>query len=195
MNDISKVLLSIRRGTGLTQSGFAARIGLKQNTYSMIESGRNKPTIETLYSIINEFEVDANILFDKYKHHLISDNLPVNPVPVDANSDQSYSITGVELDEIIKYKLQYMDFYLLGISYHVRAIQESTMNIKFDKNQFGVEEKYIKNLMGNIIEGTNPEYVNYSVRQKLNLIKELDEATRQYLDNIWSITSKVLITI
>ena len=75
------------------------------------------------------------------------------------------------------------------------AIQENTMNIEFDKNQFGVEEKYIKNLMGNIIEGINPEYVNYSVRQKLDLIKELDEAIRQYLDNIWSITSKVLISI
>ena len=119
MNDISKVLISIRRGSGLTQSVFAARIGLKQSTYAMIESGRNKPSIETLYSIINEFEVDANILFDKYKHHLISDSLPVNPVQGIADGDQSDSITGVELDEIIKYKLQYMDFYLLGISYHV----------------------------------------------------------------------------
>jgi transcriptional regulator with XRE-family HTH domain len=195
MDDISKILLSIRKKVGLTQQGFAGRIGLKQNTYSMLESGKNKPKIETIYTIIKEFELDANIFFEKFGPGFISDSIDVIPIKNDNDKRADEVISSKELDEMIKYKLNYMDFYLLGISYHVRTLQEKMLNIKFDESHYIVEENYIKSIRGNVIENVPPKYISLSISEKIDLVKELDEATRQYLDNIWVISSKLLISL
>ncbi len=196
MNDIYTIIKGIRKKNGLTQKDFASIIGLKQNTLSMIESGKNLPTIETLYTIIKEFDVDANVFFTEFGNQLISKH-PVFPVggenPKDnPNSSLVLEVTEKELDDLIKYKLHYMEFYLLGISYHVRCIQERELGIKFDENHYATEEAYINHHNQNILAMNKPGWVKLSMPEKLDFIRELDEAIRQYLDNIWSITSKLV---
>lgn len=65
MNDIATAFKAIRKKEGLTQKDFAERIGLKQNNYSMIESGKNNPTFETIRNVISTFNVDANLFFNE----------------------------------------------------------------------------------------------------------------------------------
>lgn len=63
MNDIIEALKEVRKSQGLTQKDFADLIGLKQSAYAMIETGRNKPSLELLFKIVEVFKVDANLFF------------------------------------------------------------------------------------------------------------------------------------
>ena len=47
----------IRKDAGLTQEKFAERIGLKQNSIALIESGKRTPSEQTVLSICREFKV------------------------------------------------------------------------------------------------------------------------------------------
>jgi len=62
-NDIPTKLKGLRKHIGHTQGDFAEKIGLKQSTYSMIESGKNNLSIDILNDIISVFNIDANYFF------------------------------------------------------------------------------------------------------------------------------------
>jgi transcriptional regulator with XRE-family HTH domain len=197
MSDISKIIKAIRKESGLTQSLFAKRVGLRQNQLSLIEGGKLSLSIELLAIVINEFNVDPNRFFDIYKNGLISDKINTQPiVEIISNSykseDNYINISGNDLDQIIKYKLHYMEFYLLGILEHVRTIQEDLKKIEYKEEKFILESAYIKRYTGDPFEDKVPPYINYTPKEKLELIKELDKATMEYLDNIWLITMSLV---
>lgn len=52
-----------RRMRGLTQAELGRRIGVKNNTISQYESGRNSPEQNMIYSIAKELEVSVSDLF------------------------------------------------------------------------------------------------------------------------------------
>ena len=54
----------LRKQRGLTQEQVAEKIQLEQNTISVIESGRNFPTLVTLEKIANVLQVDLSDFFN-----------------------------------------------------------------------------------------------------------------------------------
>lgn len=57
-----KRLKKLRRTLDLTQSAFADRIGMKQNTIATYEMGRNVPSDQSIRSICREFNVNEEWL-------------------------------------------------------------------------------------------------------------------------------------
>lgn len=94
----------------------------------------------------------------------------------------------VQLDEIIKAQLHYVQFYTVSILYHLRHINEFTGGKKFDKKQFKKEEAYAEQFQ---LDFEEPFYKKYSTSQKLDFIKELNEATRIYFDNMFVISREI----
>lgn len=59
---IGERIRRIRKDNSLTMEKFGARIGIKQNSLSLLESGRNNPSDQTILSICREFHVDPDWL-------------------------------------------------------------------------------------------------------------------------------------
>ena len=59
---MNKRLKELRSKLGLSQSAFAEKIGIKQTSYSDIETGRRELTERNLNLICKEFSVDENWL-------------------------------------------------------------------------------------------------------------------------------------
>lgn len=55
---MSERLLEVRKVLGLSQDAFAARIGMKGSSISLLESGRRNLTEPVIKSICREFNVD-----------------------------------------------------------------------------------------------------------------------------------------
>jgi transcriptional regulator with XRE-family HTH domain len=98
------------------------------------------------------------------------------------NMDGVNSLLEKELNEIILRKLHCIEFYPASILYHLRHINEAIGGEKFDKKQFKIEEGYASQFSTPFKE---PFYIKYSIQEKLDFIKELDEAIRSYFDNIF----------
>jgi len=60
MYNPGKQLKKIRQYVGLTQEELAGKLGIKRNNISMIESGRNNPTFDLIYSICGVFNITAD---------------------------------------------------------------------------------------------------------------------------------------
>ncbi|MGC6589686.1 helix-turn-helix domain-containing protein [Paenibacillus sp. Dod16] len=68
MNDIGQKIKIIRKLNSLNQVDFAKVIGISQGTLSDIESGKSNPSIETLISLHEKFDVNLNWLI-KGQHY------------------------------------------------------------------------------------------------------------------------------
>ncbi len=139
MDDISTILKGIRKTNGLTQKEFGDRVGLKQNTYSMIEKGKNRPTMATLKNIIKEFNLDANVFFiealndslSQIENHLnIKEQLNESrnhrlKINVDAkHSKRLYDVLERKYPELYKLKVD-----LDTLDYFREAIEELAIKI------------------------------------------------------------------
>ena len=61
---LGKRIKELRKQRGLTQEQVAEKIQLEQNTISIIESGRNFPTLVTLEKIANVLQVELSDFFN-----------------------------------------------------------------------------------------------------------------------------------
>lgn len=61
---LGKRIKELRKNAGLTQEQVAERIEMEQNTISVIESGRNFPTLITLEKIAKVLNVKLSDFFD-----------------------------------------------------------------------------------------------------------------------------------
>ncbi len=52
-----------RKAKNLTQEQLAELVGMEPNSISIIESGRNFPTLNSLEKIANALEIELNLLF------------------------------------------------------------------------------------------------------------------------------------
>lgn len=66
MNDIGQKIKNIRKINSLNQVDFAKVIGISQSTLSDIESGKSNPSIETLISLHEKYNVNLNWLIKDY---------------------------------------------------------------------------------------------------------------------------------
>lgn len=62
MSTIGERIRDVRKSNGLTLEKFGDRIGISCSALSMIETGKNTPSDQTILSIIREFKVDGNWL-------------------------------------------------------------------------------------------------------------------------------------
>jgi transcriptional regulator with XRE-family HTH domain len=63
MADIANRLRMERTRQGVSQRALAARLGLSPSLISQIETGRSKPSVSTLYSLVNELGLSLDRLF------------------------------------------------------------------------------------------------------------------------------------
>ncbi len=63
--NVNLKIKQLREYKNLSQEDFGAKIGIKRASVGMIETGKQQPTIETLYNIVNIFGVDYNWLLGK----------------------------------------------------------------------------------------------------------------------------------
>jgi transcriptional regulator with XRE-family HTH domain len=65
MKETNEILRAIRNVKGLTQKQFADKLELKQSAYAMIESGKNKPSIDLLKSVAKNFKINPLLFFSE----------------------------------------------------------------------------------------------------------------------------------
>lgn len=61
---INQRIKQLRKEQGLTQDEFAARIGITKSSVSLLESGKNSPSTQTLQLICQQFGVRRDWLTD-----------------------------------------------------------------------------------------------------------------------------------
>lgn len=69
MNDnekIGKILKAERQKRGYTQQKIADILNLKRESYAMYEIGKNLPTIETIKTLADFYNVSADYLIGRY---------------------------------------------------------------------------------------------------------------------------------
>jgi transcriptional regulator with XRE-family HTH domain len=64
MDNIGERLRAERTRRGISQRGFADRLGVSPSLISQIETGRSKPSVSTLYAIVTELQISLDRLFD-----------------------------------------------------------------------------------------------------------------------------------
>ena len=64
MDAIGRRILAVRNAAGLNQRNFAKRIGISGGSVSMLETGINNPSEQTIKLICREFNVDYAWLTD-----------------------------------------------------------------------------------------------------------------------------------
>ena len=59
---LNKRIKELRKTLGLTQESFAQKIGITKSSVSLLESGQNKASAQTIYIISKEFNVNEEWL-------------------------------------------------------------------------------------------------------------------------------------
>jgi len=81
MQQAALILKHTRIQSGLNQSEFADRLGVKQSFLSAIERGTRKVSLKVANKLIEQFQVDANLLFDLDSTITNSTNAPLERTP------------------------------------------------------------------------------------------------------------------
>ncbi|UNU72726.1 helix-turn-helix domain-containing protein [Moraxella nasovis] len=74
--DITKNLANLRKEHHLTQEQMAEKLQMSKNGYAKLERGESRVTIEHLFKIAQEFNIDASELLKEHKdiNFLLGDN-------------------------------------------------------------------------------------------------------------------------
>lgn len=67
MSVFSDRLAELRKKRGLTQQQIAEQIGIKQNSYSDWETGKNEPNLKNVVKLANILDVTADYLLGMVK--------------------------------------------------------------------------------------------------------------------------------
>lgn len=62
--DFGKKILDLRKHLNITQASFGDTIGISRVRVAQIELNKNKPTLEILIEVINNFKVSADYFFN-----------------------------------------------------------------------------------------------------------------------------------
>lgn len=85
----------LRKDLDLTQQKFADRLGVKQNTIALIESGKRNTSDQLLFSVCREFGVNEKWLRS-------GEGEPFQPLSPDDELSQVFSAIAASDDELIK---------------------------------------------------------------------------------------------
>lgn len=87
MPDLGDRLKEERTKKNLTQAAMADFLGIKRSTYSLYESGKREPNIETLQQMANVLETSLDKLIGWDKEKPVINNLENSPMAVHLTED------------------------------------------------------------------------------------------------------------
>lgn len=67
---IADKILFLSRASKLTQEGFAEKVGLDLRTIARAESGKNRPSAQTMELIAAAFQIPVSYFFDESKYKI-----------------------------------------------------------------------------------------------------------------------------
>jgi transcriptional regulator with XRE-family HTH domain len=67
---LGEVLRSVRKQRGLSQEALALNAGVERNYISLIELGRNSPSIRILYKICKVLDISPSLLLAHAEEHM-----------------------------------------------------------------------------------------------------------------------------
>lgn len=94
---IANKILLLRKALKLTQEEFAERIGLSTRAVTRAESGKNRPTPETLEKISKSFEIPYGYFFDNSIY-----SMDIDKAQIIKEINSIFKVLSIE--EIIKIK-------------------------------------------------------------------------------------------
>lgn len=192
----------VRLKLGLTQKDFAEKLEVKQSFYSLVESNKTIMPMLKTHLLFTKFHVspnwfwsdDVNIsddyIFVHKEPECISNNdlgTSSKDVQSMSNGDKETNISSdidVKLNGLIERTLFILDFYILGIMFHVRDWNEHANQIPFPRKLFTKEEQYV----AQFLRDRNRTYLKMSTIEKAALLDELLSVEKAFLDKIWLIT-------
>ncbi|MEK5377592.1 helix-turn-helix domain-containing protein [Paenibacillus sp. FSL P2-0173] len=151
MNIIGDNIKTVRKINSLNQIEFAKVLGISQGTLSDIESGKSKPSLETLISLLEKFDVNLYWLIkgqsffeSKLRKTEIKDNLRESIILIENELKESYlQIPFLDLyllrDELFTTKISNNENKLLGLFRRLKPKDQediiSFIEVKLSKNK------------------------------------------------------------
>ena len=121
MPDLGDKLKEERKKRNLTQADMAARLGMKRSTYSLYESGKREPNIDSLQEIASKLGTTLDELVGWEKDKTIEENIINSPIVAQMMIDTikngfdgkvfqiSFNTNDYSPDELLKI-LEYSEF-------------------------------------------------------------------------------------
>ena len=135
-----KQLKLLRKESGLSQQEFAKKVGVSKSSVNMYERGEREPSLETLESIADYFNVDMDFLLGKSKYRNKYQWLQtVNHV---ADAESVYSQVPNEKSIIDIIKAQYGQSTQEALSLYLQLDIEDKAEIRGEMKHMLKNEKY-----------------------------------------------------
>jgi transcriptional regulator with XRE-family HTH domain len=112
----------LRESKKWNQEELAAKMGITQNTYSRIESGQSRLTIERLHQLANIFEVTADYLIN-------------NQAPITKNNNDSNHIATIYTQIHIEAHKELLNELLKSKNDQIKQLNETIESLKKDKER------------------------------------------------------------
>lgn len=80
MPDLGDKLKEERKKRNLTQADMAVKLGMKRSTYSLYESGKREPNIDSLQEIASMLEITLDELVGWEKDKTVEENIINSPI-------------------------------------------------------------------------------------------------------------------
>lgn len=121
MPDLGDKLKQERKKRSLTQADMAVKLGMKRSTYSLYESGKREPNIDSLQEIASKLEITLDELVGWEKDKTVEENIINSPVVAQMMIDTikkgsegkvfqiSFNTNNYSPDELLKI-LEYSEF-------------------------------------------------------------------------------------
>ena len=210
MKSVTDVLRSIRIVEKLTQKEFAERLGLKQSTYTMIESGKNNASIDLLRTISKVFNVNPSIFFSSTNDSIIDDINNTNNDYLNHDKkgylnlgilDKSEGVTLALIDDIgavelnnaliklVNSQFLYLEFHLSDVLLNLKLLQENLTKRSFDRDEYKESQKRIAEIVKDLKTTMKTDLL--SNKSLIEGLLQFDEGIRFYLDNIRDISKEL----
>lgn len=184
----------IRKNAKLTQSQFSNMIGIKQATLSDIERSKIGVSINLINMISKKFnievgwlltgasginKVNTDISFSVEAEHL-SDR---NTIATDRNT--TFKDISEALNDLIYKKISVMDFFLMSILSKLEDLLNYEKHDDYSESEpvteyFNKELAFLQQFDINLKEA-KPAYFNFSIDDKLKVIREIEQANERML--------------
>lgn len=121
MPDLGDKLKEERKKRNLTQADMAVKLGMKRSTYSLYESGKREPNIDSLQEIASMLGITLDELVGWEKEKIVEENIINSPVVAQMMIDTikkgfdgkvyqiSFNTNNYSPDELLKI-LEYSEF-------------------------------------------------------------------------------------
>lgn len=96
--DLGKRIKEIRKRKNFTQEELAWKVGVSPNFIGLIERGEKRPSIETLFKIIDALGISISTFFDDFKYQIEEEDVLIKKI-------SSYLKEGTEKEKKIIYQI------------------------------------------------------------------------------------------